>query len=280
MNVRGGQSGRPSSSHLRHTPARAALLSCDGVLLEGLSYMKLLLIAAACVAAFAFTACNGDDDDPGAESTRAGGAATPGATSAAGTTPTAGDGTPQTQPTTATGENPTPGGSSLSYAAPPPMTIDENKRYFATIKTDAGDIRLELFPSEAPIHVNNFVFLAREGFYNGVTFHRVIPGFVAQAGDPTGTGRGGPGYTIEDEQTDRQFIDGTLGMAKTAAPNSAGSQWFICYAPQPNLDGGYTAFGQLVEGRDVLDAIAPRDPATATTPGTVINSIEIEEQDA
>jgi cyclophilin family peptidyl-prolyl cis-trans isomerase len=111
-----------------------------------------------------------------------------------------------------------------------------------------------------------------------VTFHRVIPGFVAQAGDPTGTGSGGPGYTIPDEVNSRKFLDGTLGMAKTSAPNSAGSQWFIDYAPQPNLDGGYTVFGQLVEGRDVLDKITPRDPGRATAPGTRINTITIEEQ--
>jgi cyclophilin family peptidyl-prolyl cis-trans isomerase len=93
------------------------------------------------------------------------------------------------------------------------MTIDENKKYFATIKMDIGDIRLELYPKEAPHSVNSFVFLAREGFYDGVTFHRVIPGFVAQAGDPTGTGRGGPGYTIPDEVNSHKFLDGSLGMA-------------------------------------------------------------------
>jgi peptidylprolyl isomerase len=169
-------------------------------------------------------------------------------------------------------------GGQKTYAAPPPMTIDVNKKYFATIKMDIGDIKLELFAKDAPVTVNNFVFLARDHFYDGVTFHRVIPGFVAQAGDPTATGRGGPGYTIKDEVNSHQFLDGTLGMAKTAAPNSAGSQWFIDYAPQPGLDGGYTAFGQIVSGRDVLDKIAPRDPATATEPGTKINTIVIEEQ--
>ena len=141
---------------------------------------------------------------------------------------------------------------------------------------DIGDIKLELFPKDAPVTVNNFVFLARDHYYDGVTFHRVIPGFVAQAGDPTGTGSGGPGYTIKDEVNPRKFVDGTLGMAKTAAPNSGGSQWFIDYAPQPNLDGGYTAFGQLVSGRDVLDKITARDPTTATQPGTRINTIEID----
>lgn len=172
------------------------------------------------------------------------------------------------------------GGSATAkqYAAEPPMTIDENKRYVATIEMDIGDIKLELFPKDAPHHVNNFVFLAREGFYDGVTFHRVIPGFMAQGGDPTGSGRGGPGYTIPDEVNSRQFLDGTLGMAKTNQPNSAGSQFFICYGPQPHLDGGYTVFGQILEGRDVLDKIAPRDPASATTPGTKINSVTIEEE--
>jgi cyclophilin family peptidyl-prolyl cis-trans isomerase len=173
---------------------------------------------------------------------------------------------------------PTQTGGSKTYSAPPPLTIDQNKKYFATIKMDIGDIKLELYPKDAPQHVNNFVFLAREGFYDGVTFHRVIPGFVAQAGDPTGTGNGGPGYTIADEVNSRQFLDGTLGMAKTSQPDSAGSQWFIDYAPQPSLDGNYTVFGQLVEGRDVLDKIAPRNPSPAAPPGTRINTIVIEEQ--
>jgi len=132
-------------------------------------------------------------------------------------------------------------GGTKTYNSPPPMTIDVNKTYTATIKMDIGDITLELFAKDAPVTVNNFVFLAREHFYDGVTFHRVIPGFVAQAGDPTGTGRGGPGYTIKDEVNAHKFLEGTLGMAKTQAPNSGGSQWFIDYAPQPSLDGGYTA---------------------------------------
>ena len=158
------------------------------------------------------------------------------------------------------------------------MTIDVNKTYVATIKMDIGDITLELFAKDAPVTVNNFVFLAREHYYDGVTFHRVIPGFVAQAGDPTGTGRGGPGYTIKDEVNSHKFLEGTLGMAKTSAPNSGGSQWFIDYSPQPSLDGGYTAFGQLSGGRDVLNQIAPRDPAATTCAGTKINTIEITEK--
>ncbi len=174
---------------------------------------------------------------------------------------------------------PTKAGGKKTYSAPPPMTIDPNKKYFATIKMDIGDIRLELYPKEAPETVNSFVFLSRDHFYDGVTFHRVIPGFVAQAGDPTGTGRGGPGYNVPDEFTGgHKLVDGTLAMANTGQPNSSGSQWFIDYAPQTALDGKYSVFGQLVSGRDVLDKIRPRDPATATTPGTVINTIEIEEQ--
>ena len=174
----------------------------------------------------------------------------------------------------------TGGTTTKHWDAPPPMTVDVNKTYFATIKMDIGDIKIQLFPKDAPETVNSFVFLARQHYYDGVTFHRVIPGFVAQAGDPTGTGGGGPGYTIKDEVNARKFLDGTVGMAKTAAPNSAGSQFFIDYAPQPNLDGGYTVFGQVVEGRDVLDKITPRDPSTNPNlpPGTKINTIEIDEQ--
>jgi cyclophilin family peptidyl-prolyl cis-trans isomerase len=232
--------------------------------------MRLLIICALGATLFA-SACGGDSkktSTPTADTFDKSAATTPGPTSPAATTSTA------TTPAAA----PTQTGGKKTYSARPPLTIDANKKYFATIKMDIGDIKLELYPKDAPEHVNSFIFLAKEGFYDGVTFHRVIPGFVAQAGDPTGTGRGGPGYTVPDEVNSHKFLDGSLGMAKTAAPNSAGSQWFIDYAPQTNLDGGYTVFGQLVSGRDVLDKIKPRDPATATTPGTVINSIVIDEQ--
>jgi peptidylprolyl isomerase len=206
-------------------------------------YLRLAVLPL--IAALAFAACGGSDP------------------------PTSNIATVDAQPT----EEP----AIETYDAEPPMTIDPNKRYFATIKMDIGEIRLELFPQDAPRHVNNFVFLAREGFYDGVTFHRVLAGFVAQAGDPTGTGSGGPGYTIDDEINSRTFEEGTLGMAKRSDPNSAGSQWFICFGPQPQLNGGYTVFGQLVEGRDVLDKIALRNPAVATEPGTAIQTITIEE---
>ena len=232
--------------------------------------MRRLLLIGAIGAALLTAACGSDSKKTATPSgTVAASAATKSpASTAAATTPTASE--PAAQPTK-------PGGKK-TYSEEPPLTIDPNKKYFATIKMDIGDIRLELYPKEAPHSVNSFVFLSREHFYDGVTFHRVIPGFVAQAGDPAGTGRGGPGYTIPDEVNAHKFLDGSLGMAKTSAPNSGGSQWFIDYAPQTALDGGYTVFGQLVSGRDVLDKIKPRNPDTATTPGTVINTIEIEEQ--
>src|SRR6266704_408737 len=124
------------------------------------------------------------------------------------------------------------------YESPPAMSIDASRKYTAVIDTNRGKITLDLFARDAPRTVNNFVFLSRDHYYDGVTFHRVIPNFVAQAGDPTGTGSGGPGYTIKDEVNSHQFLDGTLGMAKTNQPNSGGSQWFIDYTPQTSLNGG------------------------------------------
>ena len=218
---------------------------------------------------------NGDDPAPDVTNTDAFYAAQTLAAANASGTPL---GAEPTQPPGADGpsgeETPVSRGT---YNAEPPMTIDPSKQYFATIRTEVGDMRLELYPQDAPRHVNNFVFLAREGFYEGVTFHRVIPGFMAQGGDPTGTGSGGPGYTIPDEVNSRQFVAGTLGMAKTSAPNSAGSQWFICFEAASHLNGAYTAFGQLVEGADVLAQIPARDPASATQPGTRILGVDIEE---
>jgi len=145
------------------------------------------------------------------------------------------------------------------YNAPPPMTIDTNKKYTATIETIKGKIVIELFVKDAPKTVNSFVFLVREGFYNGTTFHRVIPGFMAQGGDPTGTGAGGPGYKFEDEISGRQNVTGALSMAN-AGPNTNGSQFFITYAPQHYLDGKHTVFGQVTQGMDVLTKLTPRDP--------------------
>ena len=151
-----------------------------------------------------------------------------------------------------------------TYSAPPPMTIDTSKHYTATIETEKGDLVLELFASDVPVTVNNFVFLAGEGFYDRTTFHRVIPGFVAQGGDPTGTGTGTPGYYFADEFTEHTHIAGALSMANSG-PNTNGCQFFITYTPQPHLDGKHTVFGQLIEGIDVLERIEQGDTVIRIT---------------
>ena len=138
------------------------------------------------------------------------------------------------------------------------MKIDTSKKYTATIETGKGKIELELFASDVPITVNNFVFLAREKFYDGTKFHRVIADFMAQGGDPTGTGTGGPGYKFADEFTKHTHIAGALSMAN-AGPNTNGSQFFITYAPQPHLNGKHSVFGQLIKGADVLEKIEQGD---------------------
>lgn len=162
------------------------------------------------------------------------------------------------------------------YDAPPAMQIDPDKSYTATFKTEKGDIVVELFADKVPNTVNNFVFLAQEGFYDNTTFHRVIEGFMAQAGDPTGTGRGGPGYRFADEFHPSLKHDGpgVLSMAN-AGPNTNGSQFFITFAATPWLDGKHAVFGKIVAGLDVLKKISVRDPMRARTPGDKIETIEI-----
>ena len=165
-----------------------------------------------------------------------------------------------------------------TYSAPPPMIIDTSKEYTATIETEKGNIVLELFASDVPITVNNFVFLAREGFYNGITFHRVIPGFMAQGGDPTGTGTGRPGYTFADEFTEHAHVTGALSMANSG-PNTNGCQFFIAYSPQHYLDGKHAVFGQVIEGMDVLESLTPRDPSqNPNFEGDRVIQITIEER--
>jgi len=141
-----------------------------------------------------------------------------------------------------------------SYPAPPQMAIDPAKKYTATIETSAGTMTAELYPTDAPMTVNNFVFLARDGFYDGVIFHRVINGFMIQGGDPTGTGRGGPGYKFRDEPVSRPYSRGILAMANSG-PNTNGSQFFVMHADY-RLPPSYTIFGRLTGGEDVLDQIA------------------------
>ena len=159
------------------------------------------------------------------------------------------------------------------YPAPANQNIDPNKNYTATIETTEGTITAELYPKIAPQTVNAFVFLARDGFYEGVIFHRVIPGFMIQGGDPTGTGTGGPGYKLKAEFNNMKHERGVLSMARTADPNSAGSQFFVMHANSPHLDNQYTAFGKATGGLDVIDKIAnaprgaqdrPKNPAKIT----------------
>lgn len=167
------------------------------------------------------------------------------------------------------------------YAAAPPLTIDPTKSYIATIEMEnGGEIVIELLPESAPQTVNNFVFLAREGWYDGVTFHRVIPDFMAQTGDPTGLGMGDPGYTILDEFDPALSHDGpgVVSMANSG-PNTGGSQFFITFAPATHLDGRHAIFGRVIEGMDVVNAITPRDPQDPTVPdGDRIVTISIEER--
>lgn len=143
---------------------------------------------------------------------------------------------------------------------PPEMQIDPQKNYRVNMETSKGLIELELYPEYAPKTVNNFVFLAQEGYYDGVIFHRVINDFVIQGGDPTGTGAGGPGYKFEDEMQDNPLKHETnvISMAN-AGPNTNGSQFFITYSPQPHLDGKHTVFGKVVSGADVVDSIRQGD---------------------
>jgi peptidyl-prolyl cis-trans isomerase B (cyclophilin B) len=165
------------------------------------------------------------------------------------------------------------------YRQAPSMAIDPNKRYTATFHTEPGDFVVELFAKQAPITVNNFVFLARDGFYDGTTFHRVIDGFMAQGGDPTGTGTGGPGYDWADEQSAlalRHDAPGTLSMAN-AGPNTNGSQFFITFTPTPHLNGKHAVFGRVISGMDVVNRLRRRDPGRDRTPGDRILSIDISE---
>jgi cyclophilin family peptidyl-prolyl cis-trans isomerase/protein-disulfide isomerase len=162
----------------------------------------------------------------------------------------------------------------------PAMEIDPQKEYLATMKTEKGDVVIQLYADQAPMAVNSFVFLAREGWFDDTTFHRVLPGFVAQGGDPSGTGFGGPGYSFNDEITELRFDKpGVLGMAN-AGPGSNGSQFFITYQPIPDLDGKYTVFGEVIEGMAVLERLSQRDPSQQMNlpPGDRILSVEIVER--
>jgi cyclophilin family peptidyl-prolyl cis-trans isomerase len=164
------------------------------------------------------------------------------------------------------------------WSTPPAMQIDPKKSYKAHMETDKGTMVIELFADKTPVTVNNFVFLSREGYYDGVIFHRVINDFMVQGGDPTGTGRGGPGYKFSDEfhPSLKHTKQGILSMAN-AGPGTNGSQFFITHVATPWLDGKHTVFGQVVEGLDVLMSIPARDPGNVNAPAVKIVRVTIEE---
>ena len=204
----------------------------------------------------------------------------------------------QPGPTAEPTDKPAQDAAIKQYSAPPPMTIDPEKKYTAIFQMAKGDeFVVELYPKEAPVTVNSFVFLARDGYYDGITFHRVIAGFMAQGGDPTGTGTSGPGYTFNNEPSPLRRHDtaGTLSMANAgirSGKGTNGSQFFITFVPTPNLDGNnpdgspkncaaescHTVFGRVIQGMDVVSAISVRDPSTARTPGDAITTIVITEE--
>jgi len=167
------------------------------------------------------------------------------------------------------------------FTSCPPMILDPLKQYVATLHTEKGDIVIELYADVAPMAVNSFIFLARNGWFDGVTFHRVLPGFVAQAGDPTGTGFGGPGYAFDNEITPELTFDaaGVVSMAN-AGPGSNGSQFFITLGPATHLNGQYTIFGHVIAGLDVVQSLTPRNPQenAALPPGDKILNVTIEEK--
>jgi cyclophilin family peptidyl-prolyl cis-trans isomerase len=170
--------------------------------------------------------------------------------------------------------------SAKQYSSAPPMTIDKTKQYTATVKmAKGGTFVIQLYPDKAPITVNSFVFLAQQGYFNGTTFHRVLPGFMAQGGDPTGTGGGGPGYQFVNENSDLTFDKAGVVAMANAGPNTNGSQFFITFGPQPTLNGGYTIFGQVTSGMDVVNAITLRDPQqNPTFQGDAIDTVTITEK--
>jgi cyclophilin family peptidyl-prolyl cis-trans isomerase len=229
-----------------------------------LSCFRALLILAALLAS---VACGG----PGAAPTAAKPVAPPPAAAAAASP----------SPSASAG-----GSSSMQWSSPPAMAIDQNKQYNATIDTNVGSMKAQLYVKDAPNTVNNFVFLARQHFYDGVPFHRIIANFMVQTGDPTGSGRGGPGYRFNDElPRDKDYDAGTLAMAN-AGPNTQGSQFFIVHAnPKAQLPKNYTIFGKLTDGMDILDKIAktPVKPSASGEPSVPtqdvhINSVTIEEK--
>jgi peptidylprolyl isomerase len=187
---------------------------------------------------------------------------------------------PTSAPNSAAGSGSTSATGAKTYDAYPPVIIDASKQYFATFKmAEGGEFVIQLYADKAPKTVNSFVFLAREGFFNGVTFHRVLEGFMAQGGDPTGTGMGGPGYKFENEDNDLSFDKAGVVAMANAGRDTNGSQFFITFGPTPHLDGGYTIFGQVTEGLDVVTGLTRRNPEQFPDfAGDAIETVTISEQ--
>lgn len=232
---------------------------------------KILTVALTALAVFAIAACSTSESDEQADAA----APTPAST------------TDMNAPTPAVRATPPPPPTAMperegpkQWDSPPAMVIDTSKSYSAVFELEkGGEFTIELYADKVPNTVNNFVFLAREGYYDGVTFHRVLPNFMAQFGDPTGTGMGGPGYRFADEfHPDlRHDSAGIVSMAN-AGPNTNGSQIFITFVPTPNLDDRHAVFGKVVSGMDAVNNITLRDPSQATAPGDVVTRIRILEE--
>lgn len=240
-------------------------------------FAALLLLLAAC----GTPTTNTPQSDTGTQGNQAAESAAPVASAAASAAASSAPADQSSAPATASGAaGADPVERNDKYSSPPEMQIDPNKTYTATIETTKGTLRAELYAKEAPKTVNNFVFLSRDGFYNGIKFHRIIKDFMVQTGDPLGQGYGGPGYQFENEPVTRDYLRGTLAMAN-AGPNTNGSQFFIVHKDTP-LPKDYTIFGKLTAGEDVLDAIAntPTTGAENSTPteDVRITSITIEEK--
>jgi len=183
------------------------------------------------------------------------------------------------KPAASAGQLPQPVGT-RQYASAPPMLIDQNKQYTATVKmAKGGEIVIQLYPDKAPLTVNSFVFLARQGFFDGVTFHRVLENFMAQGGDPTGTGGGGPGYRFANEDSDLKFDKAGVVAMANAGRDTNGSQFFITFGPVARLNGGYTIFGQVISGMEVVNEMRLRNPdLNPDYPGDAIETVTITEE--
>jgi len=235
-----------------------------------LSYMKLKFFPPICLLVIAMVACVLETPEP--QNTVAPDPASLTTTVSTSEPGTASESGPVKQYVVMNGER------IAQYSAVPPVTIDPNARYVALIKTNLGNMGIEFFPAQAPITVNNFIFLANDGFYDELIFHRVIPSFMIQGGDPTGTGTGGPGYMFQDEFVPTLTFDqpGKLAMANSG-PSTNGSQFFITTVPTPHLNGAHTIFGQITQGQEVANAISLADTDALDKPSTpiVIQGIEI-----